>query len=179
MRILHEVDFGQHHAGLGAALPGGGQIALQAPRVEVLERARHHQQHVDVGGDHLGGGDRAPARGIGHGAGEGPAPGEHGLDHPRPVAEPDPDPVADGGEAARNVAQTPGGLSDDLAVRGDHHEPAAVLGADAGGRKVHGFEGGEGVCEPGGPPERGKVMGRQGGSSGRRKTDGGSRRCAA
>ena len=51
--VLAQVRLGQHHHRGGAALPGGGQVALDAARVEVGVQRRDQEGHVDVGGDHL------------------------------------------------------------------------------------------------------------------------------
>ena len=44
-----QVGLGQHHDRRGAALPGGGEVALDAARVEVRVERGHQEGNVDIG----------------------------------------------------------------------------------------------------------------------------------
>ena len=86
-----------------AAVPGGREVALDAPQVEVVVEAADQEDRVDVGGDDLLLGGLA-----GDLAREPAAAGEEGLDGALVVgARPrrDGHPVADGGEAVATVGQ--------------------------------------------------------------------------
>ena len=80
--VVAEVGLGEHDHRLRAALPGGGQIALQPPGVEVGVQRGDQQRHVDVGGDHL-----RRLHGVGGLAQEGRAPRHHRVDGARPSSE--------------------------------------------------------------------------------------------
>ena len=141
-----EVGLGQHHHRLGAALPGGGQVALQPPGVEVGVQRGDQQRHVDVGGHHLLVRDR-----VGGLADEGGAPRQHGVDGRGAFVGPrgQRHPVADDREGARSrlVGEPAGDLGGELAEVGDDVVDSALLHEDAAGNEPTLGVGGEVMLE--------------------------------
>jgi hypothetical protein len=79
--ILAAVELVEHDDGPGAAVPGGGEVALDAARVEVAVQPGDEEDGVDVGRHHLLVGALA-----GHLARELGSAGEDGVDQGAAVA---------------------------------------------------------------------------------------------
>ncbi len=80
VEIGAEIGLVEYDHRIGAALPGQGQVALQAAQVELLAEARHQKDRVYVGRHYLGLGGaahRLPQKGA--------TPRQHGLDGGRPL----------------------------------------------------------------------------------------------
>lgn len=140
--VVAEVGLRQQDHRLGAALPGGREVALEAARVEVVRERGRQEGDVDVGGEHLllgavpGGLARDRAAACQHGVDDG-ASALLG----RVVG----DPVADGGQVGAGLARVEpepaGGLGPALVVvRGEEDVGAAVLGRDAPGLEARVFQ---------------------------------------
>jgi hypothetical protein len=164
-----EIRLVQDDDGLGAALPRGRQVALEAARLEVAFRQRHDEKHhVDVRGEHL-----LLALQPRHLAREPRASREHGVD---PLRERDP--VADGREVGRGgyiVAQAAGHLRPALALLGVDEIGAALLDRDAARHEAIRFVLLEGLGEERAPAEPSKVEQREhllGGSEVAERCDG-------
>ncbi len=87
-----EIDFVEHDDGLGAAVPHGRDVTLEAPLVELAIDGRDDEEHVDVDADDLRLRERA-----GGAAQQRGAPLEHVLDRRAIGAVDDGHPVADDG----------------------------------------------------------------------------------
>ena len=57
-QVVDEIDLVEHDDRVGAALPDGGQVALDPPRIEIAVGRGDEAEDVDVGRDHLRGGVR-------------------------------------------------------------------------------------------------------------------------
>ncbi len=121
-----EVGLGQHHDGGGAAVPGGGEIALDAARIEVRIERCHQEGDVGIGRDDLRG--MAAAHGL---AQEGAAAREHIMDGGAGFrgANRGRHPVAGHriGAGFRCMGEAARKLGGRLARRGGEHVQAALL----------------------------------------------------
>lgn len=147
-----EVGFIEHDDGLGAALAGGDDEALDAFRVVVAIEAGDEEDGVDVGGD-----DLLDVLVAGGAAGEFGAAGEEDVEIGAGLAgaEADADPIADGGELIGPggvVKEAAAALGEDLAAGGlDGVEFTAQFADDAGGLKPFGGMGRKELREGIGP----------------------------
>ena len=165
LRIGDQVRLVQHDHRRGAALPGDDEIALEAPRIEVVIETADEKHGVDVGSDDLffgGIAGRAPREPAG--------PGQHGLD--AGVAglcrRLDGDPVADGGEIgrARGVVPQPSGHPrQPFLLPGQHTVDVRVLEADARRYQPVAPIGLEQLVEPSRPAKRLQLVGHSDGET--------------
>ena len=161
-RVVADVELREHDHGIGAAVPGSGEVALETARVEVLVEPGDEDDRVDVRDEDvlLRLQPRRLARDL-------RASWQERLDR-EPVAGgvADDDPVADRGHAAPDlvVAHATARLREPVAELGAHVVAAAVLRDDASGSEAALFIGCEGRLELVGPAESGQ------GSIGQRKT---------
>ncbi len=129
-RLVDEVGLREQHDRLRPALPGHGQVALEAARVEVERQRLGEERDVDVRREHLlaGGLPHLLARDRG-------APRKERLDERRLRGHADP--VANGGQVTRphQVVRRAGAQ---LAVLGREVVGAPVLNGDAGGAQPGG-----------------------------------------
>ena len=133
-----EVGLRQDDHGLGAALPGGREVALEPPHVEVLVQRHEQEDGVDVRREHLllRGGQRDLAR-------ERRPARQDGVDRRRSLVGSGGDghPVADGGQVAgpgRLVREPAGHVGAQLAELGEEDVRAAMLRGDARGHVARG-----------------------------------------
>ena len=129
-----QVGLGQHDDGRGAALPGGGEVALDAAGVEVGIQRGDQEGHVDIGGDHLRG--VAAAHGL---AQEGAAARQQMVDGGAAFrgADRGRHPVAGDriGAGFGFMGEAPRKLGGRFAHRGGEHIEAALLHDHARGRR--------------------------------------------
>ena len=129
--VWGEVGFRQHHDRLSAAFPGGRDVPLEPPQAEVVVEAGEQESRVDVRRQHLLGGILAGVL-----ADEGASPRQDRRDR---CGWHHPDPVADGRQLPAHVVfveKATGGSRAQLALLGEEHELAAVLGRDAGRKQI-------------------------------------------
>jgi hypothetical protein len=134
-RILAEIGLGQNDHRRGAAFPGGGEIALDAARVEVTVQRGDQEGHVDVGGDNLR--TAGATCGLAH---ERTAPRQHIVDGGAPLLGADSRgyPVAGHriGAGLRLMGEAPRELGGRLAHRGREPIEPALLHDHARGRET-------------------------------------------
>ena len=160
--VVAHVELREHDDGVGAAVPRGSEVALEAPRVEVLVETVHEQDGVDVRDEDvlLGLQPGRLARDL-------RAPWQKRLDREAVAGRvADDDPVADRGHPAPDlvVAHAAARLREPVADLRAHVVAAAVLRDDASGPEAALFIGCEGRLELVGPAESGQ------GSIGQRET---------
>ena len=134
--VRAEIGLGQDDNRRRPALPGAGQIALQAARIEIGIERGGQKGGVDIGRHHLG--PALPAGGLAH---EGGAPWQDMVDdrHPaqRRIGR---HPVAHGGIAAclGVSGKSTGYFRTGLPGGGDEAVEAALLDNDASGHQAFG-----------------------------------------
>ena len=131
LEVVADVELRQHEHRIGARVPGGDEVALDAPRVEVTVEAGDEQHGVDVRHQDVLLGFEP--RGL---AGHLRVARENRLDGgaaTRCVA--DGDPVPDRGHRAPELAvpQPPAGIREPLVPLAAHEIPAAMLRDDPSG----------------------------------------------
>ena len=151
-----EVEFVEDDDRRGAALPGRGEVALDAAGAEVVVEAGDEEGAVEVGGE-----DLLAAGFSGGAAGEAGGAGQNGEDLRDALIRWDTqgDPIPGDGQASRRslVAQTAGELCTEVAgFDGDGVEVVELL-KDAAGDEPGGSIGGECGVEPLVPAQHGKL----------------------